>query len=332
MNNNRPYAIGLDIGGTNITGAIIRNTGEIHEKISIDTNPDTNADEVLERVYMMIEELMDKSKVPIDDVSGIGVATAGVIDSKENVIVFANNLHWRNVQIGRLIGDRFALPIKLTNDANAAAIAEWVWGGGKAYQNMIYITVSTGIGAGIISNGRLITGCDDSAGEFGHITINADGPLCVCGNKGCVERYASGTAIAEKVQNQLKTEPHRKTYFGYENERLITSKIVEEAADQGDELALNAFKEAGYYLGIGITNLINLFNPEVIILGGGVMKAQRFMLPAIQETINERGISALTKRVQLSISSLDQEGGVLGGAGLFFMEQPSLTNNTVDHG
>ncbi len=327
MNNSKPHAIGLDIGGTTITGAIINKTGDILEKISIDTNPETCPDEVLERVYRMIDALLDNSNVPIDEIAGIGVAAAGVIDSKEKVIVFANNLGWRNVPIGKLLGDRFDFPVKLTNDANAAAVAEWIWGEGRGCQNMIYITVSTGIGSGIISGGRMITGSDDSGGEFGHISINPDGPQCLCGNRGCIERYASGTAIAERVQSQLEDGPHRKTFFGYEKASLLTSEIVGKAAEHGDELALSAFKEAGFYLGIGMTNLINLFNPEVIILGGGVMKAQHFMLPTIKETINERGIAALTKRVQVSISYLEQEGGVLGGAGLFFIDQPSLTNN-----
>ncbi|WP_408010222.1 ROK family protein [Pseudalkalibacillus sp. A8] len=329
MNNIKPYAIGLDIGGTNITGAGIDKTGEILEKISIDTNPDTCPDEVLERVYSLIDKLLDKSNVQIDELAGIGVAAAGVIDSKEKVIVFANNLGWRNVSIGRLLRERFDLPVKLTNDANAAAIAEWIWGAGKGCQDMIYITVSTGIGSGIISNGRLITGSGDSSGEFGHISINPDGPQCLCGNKGCMERYASGTAIAEKVQSQLEARVHPHMLFDYEKETLITSKIVGKAAEQGDELALNAFKEAGFYLGIGMINLINLFNPEAIILGGGVMKARRFMLPTIKETIKERGIPALTKRVQLSISLLEQEAGVLGGAGLFFMGQPSFSDNSA---
>ncbi|WP_221563226.1 ROK family protein [Alkalihalobacillus sp. TS-13] len=326
MNNYKPYAIGLDIGGTNITGAVIDKMGEILEKISIDTNPDTNPDEVLERIYKMMNELLDKSNVQIDDVAGIGVATAGIIDSKEKVIIFANNLGWRNVPVGRLIGDRFGLPVKLSNDANAAAIAEWIWGAGKGCQDMIYITVSTGIGSGIISNGRMVTGSGDSGGEFGHISINPYGPRCSCGNSGCIERYASGTAIAEWVRSELKTNPQRKTVFGYEKESLITSEKAWKAAEQGDELALKAFSEAGFYLGIGITNLINLFNPEVIILGGGVMKAHRFILPKINETINKRGIPALTKRAQLSISFLEQEAGVLGGAGLIFLDHQSLSN------
>ncbi|NNU88076.1 ROK family protein [Geobacillus sp. MR] len=318
----KDFAIGLDLGGTKILTALMDKSGDIICKFECETLADQGEKVVIERVLSSIQQVLDTSKINQSRVRGIGVATAGVIDSKKGEIVVANNLGWRNVPIGRLIYDRFGIPVNLSNDANAAVIAEWIWGAGSGKQNLIYITVSTGIGAGIISNGHLITGVDNSAGEFGHISIESNGHLCSCGNRGCLETLASGTAIARIARERLINGETSEYLSSRVNDVLdITAKEIGEAAKYGDPFSIKLLNEVGYYLGIGVTNLIHLFNTEVIIFGGGVMNADEILLPIIRKTVQERGIRAMVEKVKIEKSTVGEEVGVKGAAGLFFIER-----------
>jgi glucokinase len=273
-------------------------------------------------VNQSIETLLDRNPSCNSQVIGIGVGSAGVINTKENKIVFANNLGLKDAPIGQLIEKQFNLPVRLGNDGNIAAIGEWIWGAGKGFQNVIYITVSTGIGAGIISNGNLVTGIGDSAGEFGHISVDLNGAPCICGNYGCLENYASGTAIARTTRERIANgEPGR--FFGGKQQDIhtITAKDVAQAAYEGEPIAIEVFKEAGTFLGVGVTNLIHLFNPEIIVFGGSVMNAERLLFPSIEKTVKDRSIPMLENQVRLTRAILGAESGVMGAAGLFLMDR-----------
>jgi len=313
-------AIGLDIGGTKILTALVSKNGDILTKLQCDTKE--GKENLGELIIIMIKVLIHEANVEFTRIKGIGIATAGVIDSKKKEIIFASNLNINNFPIGSLLENEFNLPVELYNDGNAAAVGEWTWGRGKGKKNLIYITVSTGIGAGIISNDRLITGITDSAGEIGHISINIDGPLCPCGNKGCLENYASGTAIAkiadEKIESGFVSE-----FFPPESK--ITSLDICNAAKMGDPFSIKLLDEVGEYLGFGIINLIHLFNTEAIILGGGVMNGAEFLLPAIKRTVQKHGIASIVDKVNIEISQLEKYACVIGATGLFFKKSNNIS-------
>lgn len=320
-------AIGLDIGGTKIRAALISENGEIIDSKQCATLNGQGEKVFINQIISLIGELIQEMKVNRNRIRGIGIATAGVIDSKNKKIIFANNLGVKNFPIGDLLEKYFKLPVRIYNDANAGAVGEWLWGGGKGKENLIYITVSTGIGAGIISNGRLVTGSKDSAGEFGHMSIDFNGPLCPCGNRGCLENYASGTAITRMARERLKK--NRKNQLVSLSENEVTAIEVSKAASKGDSFSIELLDEVAEYLGIGIINLIHLFNPEVVILGGGVMNDSELLLLSIKRRILDRGIFEMVRHVNVHNSVLGKNASVIGSVGMFFNELTNKLNISV---
>ncbi|GEC90256.1 ROK family protein [Brevibacillus brevis] len=317
------YAIGLDLGGTKILAGLVDQDGRIIAQKQLPTYAEEGERAVIERVLSATHDVLSASGIHPEKVRGVGIASAGVINSDSGEVIFASNLGWRNVPIGLLIEQRFGLPVRLFNDANAAAIAEWLWGAGVGTRNMIYVTVSTGVGAGIVSDGRLISGRDGSAGEFGHISIDWNGPPCRCGNRGCLENYASGTAIESAASHKLVSTKEPVTDGILVQNGELTAKDICEAALAGDAFFAQIVKQAGFYLGIGAANLIYLFNPEVIVFGGGVMNASALLLPEIEKSMRDRCIPGLVQGVRVALSQIGAEAGVMGAAGgVFALNQP----------
>ncbi|MFC0472543.1 ROK family protein [Halalkalibacter kiskunsagensis] len=315
MNNVGDVAIGLDLGGTKILAALISKDGKVINQTESETSKQ-GQDGIYTTILTTITKLLVIEDINPNRLKGIGVASAGIIDSTQNVIQYAKNLGMKNFPIGSLLEAHFQLPVKLVNDANAAAVAEWIWGAGRKKRNLVYITVSTGVGAGIISNGRLLTGANDCAGEFGHISIMHNGIQCECGNRGCLEKYTSGTAIAKIANERLLAG--ESSSLGSIKSGDVTSKHLAAAAEEGDVFSINLLKEVGEYLGTGVNNLIHLFNPEVIVFGGGVMNMSRFIVPSIKEAVRTYGISHMAKGVTIETSTLGKKAGVMGASGLFF--------------
>ncbi|MFG6114848.1 ROK family protein [Halobacillus sp. MO56] len=312
---NRDLAIGIDLGGTKILSALIEEKGTILAEVEMETMASEGAEVVYNQVVSSIYKLLEDSQVEKNRLLGIGIATAGVIDTLKKEVVYANNLGWENMPVGSLLESEFSLPIHIVNDANAAAIAERIWGAGKGTENLIYITVSTGIGAGIISDGHLITGEEGSAGEFGHISIDVNGEKCSCGNIGCLENLASGSAIANIARDRLQSGETSEYFTSPDH---ISSEEIGKASQAGDAFSLNILRETATYIGVGVTNLIHLFNTEVIVFGGGVMNLSDILLPEIRNTVNQRGIESMTKKVKIVKSELGSKAGVLGAVGVYF--------------
>jgi len=312
----KDLAIGVDLGGTKILVALISVEGKIIKEIECKSSKH-GAEHISNTIINAINQLLEN--VNRGRLRGIGVASAGVIDLKRNEIVYANNLSLENYAIGALLKGHYKLPVRVCNDANSAAIAEWIWGAGKGKRNLIYITVSTGIGAGIISDGRLITGINDSAGEFGHMTIIHKGEQCECGNRGCLEKYASGTALAKLANQRMKN--HSSLLHDLKTGSEVTNEEIALAAEKGDPLSISLLKEVGEYLGAGVTSLIHLFNTEAIVFGGGVMNMSDFILPTVKEYVTENSISQMSKEVVIRKTVLGKRAGVMGASGLFFQIQ-----------
>jgi glucokinase len=271
---------------------------------------------VLRRLIGATAQLLQSEVLERGRVSGIGVAAPGPIDARAGTVTEPPNLPgWRDVPLGQLIRDEFHLPTALENDANAAALGEHRFGAGKGSDHMIYVTVSTGIGGGFILDGQLYTGATGGAAEVGHMTILPHGPLCGCGNRGCLESLASGTAIAREARERVQrgTETLIAELSRGDPER-ITAKLVAEAAERGDWQANDILNQAMGYLGVGMANLVNLLNPELIVIGGGLSKMGQRLFEPVRRIIDLRAFSSPAKAVELRPAQLGDDVGVLGAA------------------
>lgn len=308
-NHYNEYAIGIDIGGTKTLLALVRQDGTIIRQLQFESLPEQGAERIIARIEESVVSLI-ASMPEAGKLKGIGICSAGVIDPVELSIVYAANLNWHNVKVGAILQERFQVPVLLGNDANLAAVAEYVWGTKKQDKHLIYVTVSTGIGSGIIANGQLLQGITASAGEFGHISVDLKGERCGCGNYGCLENYSSGTALARLANERLE-----------QLETPWTSKLLLEQASAGHAGAIELVQEAAFYLGNSIVTMIHLFNPTQVIFGGGVMSSDNLLYQLMTQVIDERTLPEMRKHVVLRRTELGKEIAVLGAAGMFFMNE-----------
>ena len=313
-NKSQRLILGVDIGGTKVAAALATAYGEIVARGRKPTPAQAGPDAVISSVFTTIEETMASGKVDSSQLLGVGIAVAGIIDSDKGKVIFSPNLpDWHEVPLGDIVQQRFGIPTYLGNDATLAALGEWNFGLKRKVANLIYITVSTGIGGGIIANGKLYTGACGVAGEIGHMTIEDNGPRCNCGNVGCWETLASGTALAREAVKQIAGGAHTSIaeLVGGDMSK-IDAKIVFLAAKQGDRLAKGLIFRLGYYFGVGLVNLVNIFNPELILVGGGVAKmGDLLLLPAIK-VVRKRAFSTLANAVEIKPAILGDDSGVLG--------------------
>ena len=310
------YALGVDIGGTKISVTLGNSRGKILAKESLPTLTGRRAPHAIEALAEALLRLKGRLRKP-GRLLGAGVGVPGPIDPNRGRIERSPHLGgWEGFRLKLFLRRKLRLPIFITNDANAAALGEKVFGAGRRANSFIYLTISTGIGGGIVLGGRLLLGSSFGAGEVGHMIIVPAGERCGCGHRGCLEAYASGTAVAKYVKSEIRKG--RKSKIPARG--LITAEIVGSAAAQKDPLALEAFRRAGYYLGIGLANLINLFNPEMLILGGSVTKSSRFFWSAMSQSARENAWPSLYRACRITRTTLDDRVGDLGALALVFAQ------------
>lgn len=301
------YAIGIDIGGTKISVTLGSSAGKIlvRKKILTKTGPQSRS--CVQEIVKSVEELVRDSRASGFKVLGIGIGAPGAVDSKKGILPRSPNLPgWAGIPIRKILHQRFKLPVMIANDANAAAVGEAVFGAGKRAKSLVYITVSTGVGGGIMIDGRLYEGAGFVAGEIGHISVVPEGKKCNCGSRGCLETYASGTAIAS-------------TYRSLTRKKVAGAKEVGAACRAGDKLALTSYREAAYYLGIGLANLMNILNPEVIVIGGGVLKSDpREYWPAVIRSAKRHAWPEAFRTTRILRSPLLGHSGDFGALALAF--------------
>jgi len=312
----RKLILGVDLGGTKIAAALATTQGEIVARGRSPTPAQAGPDAVINSICATINEVLSAKELRPSRLLGIGIAAAGIIDSANGKVIFSPNLPgWHGILLRDAIEQRFGIPTYLGNDANLAALGEWHFGVGKKVANLIYVTVSTGIGGGIIADGKLYTGACGAAGEIGHMTIDVNGPRCRCGNVGCWETLASGTALAREAVKRI-TEGARTSIIELVGGDVskIDAKIVGLAARQGDELAQELVSHLGYYFGVGLANLVNIFNPELILIGGGVAKIGDLLLQPAIKVVKERAFSTSANAVEIKPAILGDDSGIMGAA------------------
>ena len=282
--------LGVDIGGTKVAVVLARPDGEILHRLSEPTRPQERGPEaVLARLAEMVREVMAAGGVMPNEVKGIGVSCGGPLDTKTGTIFAPPNLpEWKAVPVRAYFEEALGLPVIVENDANATALAEWKFGAGQGVQNLLFMTMGTGIGGGLILDGRLYRGTSDLAGEVGHQTILMNGPLCGCGKRGCLEALASGPAIARLARESMMYGRHKRVLaLAGGKPADITATHVVDAAKEGDAFAIQVLEEAGTYMGIGIANLIQILNPERIIIGTIAVHAGDLVLEPIRRAVEE---------------------------------------------
>ncbi|MFW6022243.1 MAG: ROK family protein [Halanaerobiaceae bacterium] len=305
--------IGVDLGGTKILTAISDIEGNIMEKVRISTEAHKGKEHVINNIVKSIDNVIAKVGVDKKDIKRIGIGSPGPLNIRKGLIYEAPNLNWKNVPIVDILKEKINIEIVLENDANAAALGEKWFGAGRDVDSMIYMTVSTGIGGGIIINKNILHGVNDTAGEIGHFVIQTDGPICGCGNHGCFEAVASGTAINGISKYIAAMHPDSLLYKLVDGDiTKIDGKVVEDAAKQGDKFAQQIWNDEARYLGIGIANLINIFNIGTIILGGGVMNAWDIIIDKMTTTIKEYAFESAFHSVEIRRAALGREVGVKG--------------------
>lgn len=300
----KKYAIGVDIGGTNTRIALVDPYGNILDKDKKPTGHDAVA---------VVLELLDKFYHSYsEDISGIGIGTAGIIQREEGIILYSPNIpRLASLRLRDLIKDRYRTCVVLENDANVAAYGEKIIGTARNYKSFVTLTLGTGIGGGVVIDNKLLP----IAAELGHMTINSDGNICPCGNIGCLEAYASATAIVSNAVSQIEkgADSLLKAFYNG-NFYKITSEDIYKAALEGDSLSRSVLKEAGKGLGIGIANIINIFSPEAIILTGGLSKASSIYIDSAISEASKRAMKELYNKTIIIKSMTEDDAGVVGAA------------------
>ncbi|MFQ5812391.1 MAG: ROK family protein [Anaerolineae bacterium] len=312
--------VGVDLGGTQIRAALADGEGKIIRRTSCLTLAEEGPGRVMGRIKGAIYKMMratDRGQV-----QGIGIVAPGPLDPWKGVIMDAPNLPgWKKVPLKELMEEEFGLPVLVGNDANLAALAEQRFGAGQGIADLIYITVSTGIGGGIIVDNRLLLGAQGFAAEVGHHTVEAHGPRCNCGNIGCLEALAAGPAIARHARELIKegTKTAITDLVGGDLDE-ITAKVVNQAAQAGDPTAIELFRQAGFYIGVGIVNLLHLFNPSLIVIGGSVTKAGDLLFEPIRATVRERAMASYYwENTPIVPATLGDDVGLLGAVALVLL-------------
>lgn len=311
----KKYSIGIDLGGTKILIALInKQNGEVLYHIKKKTKKDKGPKNIMKKMIEGIEELFEQSGISKDEISSIGVGAAGQIDRKNGILIGAPNLDCYDLNIKEILQHHFNLPVYLGNDVEIATIGEQKFGAGKGCDDFVCVFVGTGVGSAIVKDGKIITGATGTAGEIGHIIVDLNGRQCACGAHGCLEAYASRSAIERRIEGALKKGRQSCILDYLETGKSITSSMIQKSIEQEDELVLQCVTEASEYLSGGIASIINFINPKLIILGGGLIEAVDFFYQKTIKKAKAKSLPVPAKHIEFKKAELGDFSGVIGAA------------------
>ncbi|MBV9689361.1 MAG: ROK family protein [Ktedonobacteraceae bacterium] len=334
-----PLVVGVDIGGTQVRVAVLQGA-TLLSRVDLLTGENAIPERLISCIYNAVRKALDEASTRLDQIIGIGIGSPGPLDSHTGIVFDPPNMPgWHNVPLRDIFKEHYDLPVFVENDTNAAALGEYLFGAGRGSRSMVYLTISTGIGGGVIINGKILGGISGTAAELGHITIDRHGDRCNCGNIGCLESIASGTAIARRANeamagdidfrnwmserlphniavSELATLPVNKDESGQKN--LVDARLVAEAAAKGVPLACEIIHDAAEAIGIGLTNIIHIFNPELIILGGGVTQIGPLLIEPALHIVQERAMKVPRDAVRIVQAQLGTDAGLVGAGALIY--------------
>ena len=336
---NLPLVVGVDLGGTQMRTAVLHGT-DLLSRVGSLTGENPTPERVIPRTMRAIEQALDQAQVSLDQIAGIGFAMPGPLNSHTGVIYSPPNLRgWDNIPLRDIFSQQFNVPVFVENDANAAALGEYIFGAGRGTKDMIYLTLSTGIGGGVIIDGKIMEGTSGMGGELGHMTVDWRGERCNCGNIGCLERIASGTAIALRANEliargkgadlltfALSHAEHASAHTPPDNTAQspihVNARIVSLAAAAGIPTAQEIIATAAEALGVGLVNIIHIFNPEMIILGGGLTQMGPLLLDPAKRLVQERTMLVTRAAVRIVLAQLGHDVGLVGAGALIYYHHP----------
>ncbi len=320
--------IGIDIGGTNIKLALMDEKAHIKAKRIFSTSQFRNKNALINELVKEIEALLFEHSVPRKNLLGIGIGAPGIVDIRTGTVhVLTNIPNWREVPLGDILKKRLRIPVFVDNDVNVMALGELRFGAGRGVRNMLCITLGTGVGGGLILDGKLYRGSSYAAGEFGHVPINIEGPKCGCGSYACVEAYVGNSYLVRDVVARIRNgERTMITKLAGGEASKITAKMIGIAARRGDRFARKVWVDAGNKIGIGLTGVVNLLNVEKIVVGGGVAEAGKALFDSIKDTVAARAMKLPAKTVKIVKAKLGYDAGVIGAATLVLYELRSTPN------
>ena len=304
------YTIGVDLGGTNIAVGIVDENYKIIARNSTPTNLGRDYDEIIADMGKLINALIKENNLSLDDIKYVGIGAPGVLDNEKGVVTDNSNFHWVNFPIREKLQKYIDKPVYLGNDANVAAWAEYIGGCGKGTQNFLMLTLGTGVGGGIILNGKLHTGSHNIGAEIGHTTFKAGGNLCGCGNKGCIEAYCSATALIKMAQKDVDKHPESVIAKA----EKITARVVVDAAREGDAYGVELFNEYTSNLAQVIASMINFLDPDVIALGGGGANAGEFLLEPVRKERGKYVTFSQMMDTKVLKAEMGNDAGIIGSA------------------
>lgn len=311
------YYIGIDIGGMSIKGGLCSKNGEILSKATVKTNKYDFNYSISEDIKIVIDKLLSDYGVSIEDIEGIGIGSPGSIDSKHGIIRYSNNIAMTNVPVIDELKQWYNVPMFINNDANCAALGETKFGSGKGCDDVIFITLGTGVGSGIIIDGKLFEGKDCAGAEAGHTVIISGGNQCNCGRHGCWETYASAAALINQTRESMAHNPDSLMHKIADAEGEINGKVAFTGAKQGDKAAISVINQYIDYISEGLINLANIFRPEIIIIGGGISYEGAFLTDRLNELMSTLTYgSEYNPKVTVKTAELANDAGILGAMAL----------------
>jgi len=318
--------LGVDLGGTKILTVVTNSQGKMLSHDHSITPAPKGHEAVIQSILESAHRALEQADVVISELTAIGLGAPGLSNPETGILFTSPNLPgWRDVPLRDIMQERLGKKTFVINDANAAALGEFYFGAARGIRNFIYITLSTGIGGGIIIDGKIYSGAIGAAGEVGHMTIDDEGPICNCGNRGCWEALASGTALAKEARHRIKEGVATSILEYAEGDvEKVTAQVIYSAAEQGDSLAKELIARTGYYVGVGLANLINIFNPELIVIGGGLSNIGDMLLEPAFKVAEERAYKEAFQAVRFASAELGRNSGVLGAAAFALQELRKL--------
>ncbi len=313
-------AIGIDIGGTSIKGGLVDEKGTITSRFRIPIDHQLSQEEIRDKIIVETKKIL----LEAEEVAGIGIGCPGCINSKTGVCETSNNLHWENLALVKPFVEVTGLPTRVSNDANAAALGESIFGAGKEYSSLILLTLGTGIGGGIILDSHLFEGREGKGAELGHMTISMDGKPCTCGRNGCFEAYASVTALIKMTEEEMESSPESMMHEYAKNNGGVNGLTAFECAKKGDQAAERVVETYIHNLGEGILSLNNIFRPEAFVLGGGLSGQKDYLVNRVKEYLErfDYGFGGRYAPIpEILVSNLGNDAGILGAAALVFEEK-----------
>lgn len=309
------YYLGVDLGGTNIACAVVNETGHILGKSSISTALPDYAEGIASRIVKCCNLAVDASGISMEEIASVGIGTPGIANSRDGIVEYSCNLGFSNTPLAKMVGDQLHKPVYLENDANAAALGEFAAGCGRGSHSLVAITLGTGVGGGIIVNDRLLTGHNFAGAEIGHFVMVQDGELCSCGRRGCFETYCSATALIRQTRRAMQNHPESLLWNIAPSFEKVDGRTAFDGMRQGDETAKQVVDEYIRHLACGITSIINIFQPEVLCVGGGVSNEGERLLVPVRALVDQEDYARNSQhRTTILRATLGNDAGIIGAA------------------